>query len=293
MYQRDYQSGNAVINTQHIAICQDCGFDYQYITADEAAQMKKAAATKLRTWILGAILVGIVELGLWAYFTRPKTDDASATKAQTSTESVVKSESAKAEEKAKDEEKEAAPTEEKEESETIEAEPDNPISNFEYTLEGMTVYLKGDLGNSDPVILEPSYVIDGTEFTTDISDFQIESDAKKLIVNEGFTEVDQAIFNSSEIQEVFFPKSMTYIDDYTLAYLRPDPGRLIAIYYAGSEEEWNSIFAKYERKKAKDTESPEELAESLAAKINLWAGHEYDSSLFEYHFNASPGDLTK
>ena len=65
----------------------------------------------------------------------------------------------------------------------------------------------------------------------------------------------------------------------------------IKIYYAGTQDDWAQIFTEYKRTKVEDAEFGEEMGEALADKLNEMIGSEYDSSLFEYFFSASPDDL--
>ena len=98
--------------------------------------------------------------------------------------------------------------------------------------------------------------MDGMEYKTDISDFQVGIGNRKvetLILDEGITEVKTAIFNSCKVKTVFFPHSMTNVYDYTLSYLHPDKGETISIYYAGTQEEWSDIFTEYQRTNVGDT----------------------------------------
>ena len=142
--------------------------------------------------------------------------------------------------------------------------------------------------------MKTSYNIDGTDYYTDISDFQVgigNSSAKTVIIDEGFTEVPNNIFNSCDVQKVFFPRSMICVYDNTLSYLHPAEGQRIKIYYAGTQEEWSSIFTAYQRTYVEDAEFGEELGTALADKLNEMIGAGYDSSQFEYYFSASPSDL--
>ncbi len=138
--------------------------------------------------------------------------------------------------------------------------------------------------------------MDGMEYKTDISDFQVGIGNRKvetLILDEGITEVKTAIFNSCKVKTVFFPHSMTNVYDYTLSYLHPDTGENICIYYAGTQEEWSDIFTEYQRTNVGDTKFGEEMGTALGDKLNEAIGSEYDSSLFKYYFSATPDVLMK
>lgn len=168
------------------------------------------------------------------------------------------------------------------------------IDRFHYKISEDRVMLDSYIGKNEILEIKPTYIIDGVEYKTDISDFQVgigNSKVKTLILDEGFTEVKTSIFNSCDVESVYFPKSMTNVYDYTLAYLHPDDGKIIKIYYAGTQDEWAQIFTEYKRTKIEDTEFSEEMGGVMADKVNEMMGLEYDSSLYEYYFSASPDDL--
>lgn len=169
------------------------------------------------------------------------------------------------------------------------------ISDFDYDIEGSTVKLHGYDGKCKVLEILPTYNIDGTDYATDLSDFQVgigNSYVESIIFQEGITEIYDAIFNSCDVQKVFFPKSMENVTDKALSYLSPkEDGDLIQIYYAGTQDDWGNIFTEYKRTKVEDAEFGEELGTSIADKINSMLGSDYDSSEFEYYFSASPDDL--
>lgn len=169
------------------------------------------------------------------------------------------------------------------------------ISDFDYDIEGSAVKLHGYDGKCKVLEILPSYNIDGTDYTTDLSDFQVgigNSYVESVIFQEGITGIYDAVFNSCDVQKVFFPKSMENVTDKALSYLSPKKdGDLIQIYYAGTQDDWGNIFTEYKRTKVEDSEFCEEMGESIADKLNEMMGSKYDSSEFEYYFSASPDDL--
>lgn len=168
------------------------------------------------------------------------------------------------------------------------------INDFQYELSDNKILLKEYNGKSKVLEIQPFYTIDNTEYTTDLSNFQIGIGNKKvetLILSEGITEVQNSIFNSSDVKNIYFPQSMTIVYDNTLSYLNPDDGETIKIYYGGTQEEWLNIFTEYKRTKVEDAEFGEELGIAIADKVNEMAGSEYDSSEFEYFFSANPDSL--
>lgn len=194
---------------------------------------------------------------------------------------------------------EAIPKEEAEEEgiKGIEVQKENnygDIEDFSYEISGENVLLKSYDGKDKVIEIKPTYTIEGAEYKTDISDFSVgigNHRVESLILCEGIEEVATSIFNSSDVEKIFFPKSMKNVYDYTLSYLHPSEGNTIKIYYAGTQEEWAQIFTEYKRTKVEDTELGEEMGKAIADKLNEMIGSEYDSSLFEYFFSASPDDL--
>lgn len=60
------RSGNHSINRQRVAVCQDCGFDYPYITQDEIdEQIEKAKGIRNLFVILTALLVIVGLILFW------------------------------------------------------------------------------------------------------------------------------------------------------------------------------------------------------------------------------------
>ena len=168
------------------------------------------------------------------------------------------------------------------------------VEVFEYSLDGDKIKLESYIGDDEILEVRRKYKVDGKTYKTDISDFQIgigNNTLKTIIFKEGFKKVKTSVFNSCDVQNVFFPKSMKKVYDYTLSYLNPEDGKKIKIYYAGTQKDWEKIFTKYERTKFSDAEGAEEKGESLADKLNEMIGDGYDSAQFEYFFSASPDDL--
>lgn len=168
------------------------------------------------------------------------------------------------------------------------------IEDFEYEISGDAIVLDRYTGKCEILEIQAYYIIDDKEYETDLSDFQVgigNRKVKTLILDEGITEVQDAIFNSCDVKKVYFPKSMSIIYDNTLAYLKPDKSETIKVYYGGTQSEWENIFTEYKRTKIEDAKGGYEVGQSAADKLNEMMGHEYDSSLFEYFFSASPDDL--
>lgn len=182
--------------------------------------------------------------------------------------------------------------------EATEIEKDNnftEIDDFSYEISGNKVVLKRYVGaySGDTTILEikPEYEIEPVNYKSDISSFQVGGKTEALILEEGIEEVAHAIFNGSDVKVVFFPKSMKIVYDDTLAYLNPDEGEIVKIYYAGTQEEWDDIFTKYKRTPVGDAEFGYDMGVAAADWVNEKIGHGYDSSLFQFYFSADPSGL--
>ncbi len=181
-----------------------------------------------------------------------------------------------------------------EEVQNTEENESNNIEDFSYNIYENEIFITDYNGNSEILEIEASYIIDGKEYNTNLTEFQVgigNSTVKTLILDEGITEIKTSIFNSCDIEKVYFPKSIEFVYDYTLSYLHPDDGETIKIYYGGTSEEWAEIFTEYERTKVSDAETAGEKGEAAADYFNELLGANYDSSLFEYYFSASPDDL--
>lgn len=165
------------------------------------------------------------------------------------------------------------------------------IEDFSYKLSGDKVLLNRYKGDAKVLEIKNTYKIENKKYKTDISNFQVNSKhVETLIIDEGFTEVYTAIFNSCSVKHIYFPNSMKNVYDYTLSYLHPDDGEMINIYYAGTNKKWKKIFTKYERTNVKDAKSSQKGI-AIADKLNEMLGSNYDSSLFEYHFSANIDDI--
>ena len=162
------------------------------------------------------------------------------------------------------------------------------LADFSYKITGDKIILETYTGESQTLEILSAYRIDGEDYETDLSKFQAgnrDSSVKTLIIEEGITEVHTSIFHSCSIQKVFFPKSINNIYDRTLSYLQPKGNDTIKIYYGGTQEEWSDIFTEYQKTEEED---PETVS---ANEIGELPENEYDSSMFEYFFSASPDSL--
>ena len=252
---------NTRINRQRVAVCQTCGFDYPYVTKEEILQEQK----NTKSWAVAVVILALVCMmggGLKRLPARQITTPQS-TAATTETPTLV--------------------------SNVEPGAKGNSLDDFSFSITENGVSLESYMGKAKRLIIESSYEYGGAEYKTDLSNFQIgTSSVESLILSEGITEVKTSIFNSSDVKNVFFPASMACVYDYTLSYIHLPDGERAKIFYAGTQEEWNSIFTEYQRKAVKDADFGEEMGTALADVVNQWIGANYDSALFDYYFSATP-----
>lgn len=169
------------------------------------------------------------------------------------------------------------------------------IEDFSYNIHDNIISLRMYLGDENTIEIRPSYIVDGVEYQTDISEFVVTGmQVNTIIFDEGFTELERSAFSGSRINRVFFPHSMTNIYDQTLGFLYNYDEEIKQIYYAGTQEEWNAIFRHYERTKVEDawnTGDGAEIGEAIGDKAFEVLGVEYHPEYFEYHFSANPEEL--
>ncbi|WP_196805782.1 hypothetical protein [Butyrivibrio sp. WCD2001] len=162
------------------------------------------------------------------------------------------------------------------------------IDCFKYRIDGDTVILTDFIGDSNRMDIFTTYVIDGVTYKTDPEGLIMSYDAEIVVIHEGFTEIPIALFNSSDVKIVYFPSTLKLIYDYSLAYLHPDEGEQIQIYYPGTYEQFCSIFFQYVAPTEKFSEDAGKAAERWASNVNNFIGHEYNPEDFAFYFGVSP-----
>ena len=242
--------------TKQVAICQKCGNSWDYISADEVFAQKKAARTRIA--LFGVLFAISLVFSFWI-FGGNNNDGNEDEELKTEANATVIEETT--------------------------------IDDFSYDLDSTRVVLDEYNGNAELLEIESEYYINGRSYLTDLSDFQVGArSVNTLILDEGILNINTSIFNGSNVENIYFPKSIELVYDYTLSYLHPDEEEKVKVYYAGTEEEWNQIFTEYQRTNVSDAELGEELGTALADKANEMLGVEYDESQFEFIFEASPNE---
>lgn len=178
------------------------------------------------------------------------------------------------------------------------------IDKFDYEISDGIVKLKSYKGKNKVLEILSSYDINGEEYETDLSEFQITSEKVEIfIIPEGISKIEISIFNGSNIEKIFFPSSIECVYDYTLSYLHPDNGEKVKIYYAGTQGEWRRIFKEYKgssddaglKERLDNADSSYEKGEAVggyfADKLNEFVGSGYNESNFTYYYESNPSDL--
>ena len=149
-----------------------------------------------------------------------------------------------------------------------------PIDVFEYTVNGDNTLCLDRVRNPETtIIISDTYNINGTEYTV--------------------TEVADAFFNGSDAENIFFPETIKKIYDNTLAYLHAEH---VNIYYAGTKEQWDTVFTEYKASSASEewkAGNYEDAGAAAADKINSLFGHEYDPAQFTIHYDSDVLDVKK
>ena len=145
------------------------------------------------------------------------------------------------------------------------------------------------------VYIGSNYQIDNSEYSFSKIDGSMVfgNSVKTVLFAEGITEISHTLFNSSNVETLYIPSSMSCIYDDTLAYISRS---LTDIYYAGSEEQWNSVYTTYEASNVGDEIKNKDYAAAGAAagdKLNQLIGHSFDPSAITFHYNATPEELLK
>lgn len=167
------------------------------------------------------------------------------------------------------------------------------LSDFDYTIDGDTLHLNRYNGKETSVVFSNVYNIDGTEYniTKLEGSMFLGRSVDTVIFKEGIKEISHAFFNSSKVEKLYIPVSFSYIYDDSLAYLSSS---LKDIYYAGTQEQWNSIFTIYEAKSVSenlDSKNYEGAGQAIADKLNNAIGHSFDANNVTFHFEAKLDDL--
>ena len=211
-------SARQIIQYRHEAECQDCGYVWNFLTADDVFAKISTARTSL---VLCSIF--LFALGGFTYYM--------------SSEIKASDEASKA----------AEVTAEPERSGSVWAEGPNDISDFKYYLDDGYVYLKEYNGNDEKVRIAPEYVIEGKTYTTadTIEDLFVFSRLTSAVIPEGIKHMPDNIFNGSDVKYLYIPASLQPKENsYGFWEYLHDCEK---IYYGGTKEEWAVLTNNTER----------------------------------------------
>lgn len=152
------------------------------------------------------------------------------------------------------------------------------LDDFEFKIVGDTVQIEEYKGKETSLFLEPSYVIDGKTYKTDLSRFMVgigNMDVKEVFIPEGIEEIPARIFNSCGVDKFYIPQSIKHFPAYALSYFHkmfhPDG---VKVFYAGTQAEFEAML----------------LEDSKAT--NPYVGNGFETEIFEFIFEATPEDYT-
>lgn len=196
------KSTNTAYSFKREAICQECGFNYDYLTVEDTNNIKKQNKTRL----IYSIIFFIIALIIAIIFLFTTTSD-----------EVINNDN------------------------SIWASEYTSLDDFDYYLDGNQVYLKKYEGNDKKIKISSVYEKDGkqynvVEFAEGV--FALEN-VTSVILPEGLKKIPENTFNSSGVKYIYIPASLepdgksysfyNYFDD------------IETIYYGGSEEEWKIL----------------------------------------------------
>lgn len=111
------------------------------------------------------------------------------------------------------------------------------LEDFDYYVDGDSIFLKNYKGSDKKVNIASSYEIDGQRLKVTSLDktFTLER-VSSVIVPEGVTSMSDNVFNSSGIQYLYLPSTLTDFDGWHYFH---DGEKL---YYGGTEDQWKKLF---------------------------------------------------
>lgn len=202
--------GNTIFNYQREGVCQDCGFNYAYITQEDIDKAKSSAKNKLILSLIFTIIAIFIMRAAYSSVDLPTSIDNS------STSSVV-------------------------ESKSIWANKLTPIDDFDYYIDGDCIYLKEYNGSSKKVAIAPFYEINGkkyyvTEFADAVFVFKT---VTSIIIPDGVTYMPANTFNCCAATHIYLPSTLDpdRIEWYFWNYFHG----VKEINFGGTEEQWAAL----------------------------------------------------
>ena len=195
------------IERKRVARCQNCGFDWDYLTPGDIAQIQSNANGRMIA--LGIIFALCISLTFWIFSDGGSSKDGDSDTGTSYSESIESNDA------------------------SIWLNGFTDITDFEYYLDGNEIHIQKYKGDAEKVRLSAVYIIDGSDrHVVSFSEATfLFADTKSVIIPEGTRS------NSSDLQFLYLPSSLGYIDDSFWGYLHD----MKKIYYGGTEEQWNTI----------------------------------------------------
>lgn len=201
-----FVNGNKNTNTAYSfkreAICQECGFNYDYLTTEDTNNIKQKNKTRLICSIIFFIIALIIAITFWS---------------ATASDKITSDDN------------------------NIWASEYTSLDDFDYYLDGNQVYLKEYEGKSKKVKISSVYEKDGKQYNVvEFADgvFALEN-VTSVILPEGLKKMPANTFNSCGVKYIYIPASLEPDgESYSFYDYFHD---VEIIYYGGSEEEWKIL----------------------------------------------------
>ena len=259
LYGHGMSSSSSSVHYQTTALCHNCGYSWHPVGEDEEKNKKAAMGC-----LVVIVIMAIIFISFLAGQSKP-----AANSGRTDFASGVAAKSVWATE----------PT---------------PVEDFKIELRNGQLYLQEYEGNDTLLRISSKYVVNGVTYPVSLDELFLSSaKLESVIFEDGITSINESAFNLTNVTKVYFPKSMSPIYDYMLAYINSS---LSDIEYEGTEEEWNEAFQHYivpSVESAADSEDYAGAGAALAGKLNEAIGHEFSMEGKTIHYNVKLEDIIK
>lgn len=112
-----------------------------------------------------------------------------------------------------------------------------PIEDFDYYIDGDYLYLKDCNSHSRTIYIAPQYEIDGRVLTVKaLEGGRFFNHAKSIIISEGITSIDYAVFNGCDVKYVYLPSTLENFSGFNFFHNGEK------LYYGGNETAWSELF---------------------------------------------------
>ena len=215
------------------AVCQDCGFNFDYFTADDVNNERHSAAVGL----IGKSILLFFAIIFAAALVAGSSDSSSDTEDKDATVAESREPSSKDTDDTSDKSSKKSAKEK-----SIWTTDVTPIDDFDYYVDGNDIYIKEYKGKDKKIRIASTYAIDGEEYNVvSFADgvFALKN-IKSCILPEGLQTMENNTFNSCGVEFIYIPAS-----------LQPDPEESYGfyeyffnvekVYYGGTEKEWAEL----------------------------------------------------